>query len=401
MKPLHYFLGANASWFLSFGSHTVLFAWLITIELNEAPARVGIGQMTMLLPTLLLILVGGSLADRYGGRRFALIGQSAAALGPISLAVVISTGHLSYSTLLLYALWMGATQAIVTPSRDGLLPRLADGQIQRRVVQVSVIQFGIQVIGFGLAAGADLVGPAPILLTQGAILLLGVVALYKVKVDEQLTPHRVGILQHTYHSILEGFSTIRHSPPLRSVTIQNCVMGTFMMGSYIVTVPLLIRESYEGTSTALAWVNSFNSAGLFFTSMVLLKLGHVLRPGRALLCSLMISALLLLGIGLGLPFSWLLPLMFVWGIGGGLVMTMSRSIMQEQAPPDQRARIMAFFSFSFMGSGLFGALLNGYLVEWLSPEGALYCCAAGTTLTTLTIALMSPLWRLESHPQPT
>ncbi|MEK9869571.1 MAG: MFS transporter, partial [Gammaproteobacteria bacterium] len=89
MKPLHYFLGANASWFLSFGSHTVLFAWLITIELNEAPARVGIGQMTMLLPTLLLILVGGSLADRYGGRRFALIGQSAAALGPISLAVVI------------------------------------------------------------------------------------------------------------------------------------------------------------------------------------------------------------------------------------------------------------------------------------------------------------------------
>ncbi len=159
-------------------------------------------------------------------------------------------------------------------------------------------------------------------------------------------------------------------------------MGTFMMGSYIVTVPLLIRESYEGTSTALAWVNSFNSAGLFFTSMVLLKLGHVLRPGRALLCSLMISALLLLGIGLGLPFSLLLPLMFVWGIGGGLVMTMSRSIMQEQAPPDQRARIMAFFSFSFMGSGLFGALLNGYLVEWLSPEGALYCCAAGTTLTT-------------------
>jgi len=184
------------------------------------------------------------------------------------------------------------------------------------------------------------------------------------------------------------------------VTMQNCVMGMFMMGSYIVTIPLLIRESYQGTSTALAWVNSFNSAGLFITSMVLLKLGHVLRPGRALLCSLMLSALLLLGIGLRLPFLWLLPLMFIWGIGGGMVMTMSRSIMQEQAPPDQRARIMAFFSFSFMGSGLFGALLNGYLVEWLSPEGALYCAAAGTTLATLTIALISPLWRLESHPHP-
>ncbi len=59
MKPLHYFSRANASWFSRSVRTRCYFAWLITIELNEAPARVGIGQMTMLLPTL-LILVGGS-----------------------------------------------------------------------------------------------------------------------------------------------------------------------------------------------------------------------------------------------------------------------------------------------------------------------------------------------------
>jgi predicted MFS family arabinose efflux permease len=298
---------------------------------------------------------------------------------------------------LIYALWIGTCQALVTPSRDGLLPRLADGQIQRRVVQVSVIQFGIQVFGFMIASVADQVGPASILTLQGIILLGGVVALYQVKVDEQLSPRSKGLIAHTVISIREGFQTIRSSPELASVTIQNCVMGTFMMGSYIVTFPLLIRESYQGTSSALAWVNSFNSVGLFATSMLLLRLGHIRRPGRALLLSLLLSGLLLACSGMGAPFRWLLVLMFIWGIGGGMIMTMSRSIMQEQAPSNQRSRIMAFFSFSFMGSGLFGALLNGYLVEWLSPEYALFIAAAGTTMATLTIAILSPLWRMESH----
>ena len=35
-----------------------MFAWLITIELNESPTRVGVAQTALLLPTLLFILIG-------------------------------------------------------------------------------------------------------------------------------------------------------------------------------------------------------------------------------------------------------------------------------------------------------------------------------------------------------
>ena len=40
--------------------------------------------------------------------------------------------------------------------------------------------------------------------------------------------------------------------------------------------------------------------------------------------------------------------------------------MQEQAPANQRGRVMSFHSLSFMGAGPVGALLCGYLVELLS-----------------------------------
>jgi MFS family permease len=78
-------------------------------------------------------------------------------------------------------------------------------------------------------------------------------------------------------------------------------------------------------------------------------------------------------------------------------MTMSRTIMQEQAPDNQRGRVMSFFSFSFMGAGPVGALLCGYLVEALGPQLALSLAAGAMLLVILIVALASSLWRLEAH----
>ena len=56
------YLAGTASWFASMGVQTVLFAWLVTIELNETPEKVGLAQFSMMLPTLCLLLFGGVVA---------------------------------------------------------------------------------------------------------------------------------------------------------------------------------------------------------------------------------------------------------------------------------------------------------------------------------------------------
>ena len=160
---LNLYLLANSTWYLAFAIQMVVFAWLITIQLNESPTRVGVAQMALLLPSLIFILIGGSLADRYGGRLIAIVGQSAAALGPIGLTLIIVSGHLSFQTVILFALWMGTAQALVTPARDGLLAKLAEGKVQKLVIKVSMIQFGIQILGFMVAAKADQLGATTVL----------------------------------------------------------------------------------------------------------------------------------------------------------------------------------------------------------------------------------------------
>jgi MFS family permease len=395
VKPFHLYLLGTGSWFLAFGIQSVMFAWLVTMVLHEAPQMVGIAQMTMLVPTMLLILVGGSLADIVGGRRIVIAAQGMAALAPLFLFIVVLSDNLSFRSMICYAIVMGLAQAFVTPSRDGLLNQVAEAGIQRAVVRASMMQFGVQLLGLAIAALAGRTGPLPILLAQSVVLATGVRFFSLIPdrpVQAQQEHHR---LRDLGRSIAQGYRTIAASPSMRMTVLQSCAMGTCFMGSYIVTLPLLVREFYAGSASDLALMNAANSLGLVTTIFMLMRLGDIRRQGRALLLAQAIGAVMLGSIGFGVSFATLCALIFVWGMGGGVAMSMARTIMQEEAPPNQRSRVMSFYSFAFMGSGPIGALVNGYLVQWIGPRAALALASTVMFAVIALIAAKSRLWQLD------
>ena len=397
IKPLNIYFIATGSWYLSYGMQSVVFAWLVTIILNETPDKVGLAQMAYLLPGTIFILIGGSIADQFGGRKIALIAQCAAASMAAGLAVSMALTSFTYDKFLVFAVCMGCSQAILTPARDGLLPLVADGQIQRRVVQASMIQFGIQMIGFVLASMADTVGAVMMLAVQSIILSVGAVAYYYLEVPLVKSARtQTRMLNQLVASIIEGFRSVMASPGMRMVVLQNCAMGVFFMGSYIVTVPLLIREVYNGSSTELSLINAANSLGLFLTIVVLLRVGDIKRQGRALLIAQGFGALVLSLAAIQISFITLMGILFVWGMCGGMAMTMARTIMQEQSDEHQRGRMMGFYAFSFMGSGPIGALLSGYLVAWFGPSTSLAIASLCMFVVVMLVGTQSNLWHL-SH----
>ena len=397
IKPLNIYFIATGSWYLSYGMQSVVFAWLVTIILNETPDKVGLAQMAYLLPGTIFILIGGSIADQFGGRKIALIAQCAAASMAAGLAVSMALTSFTYDKFLVFAVCMGCSQAILTPARDGLLPLVADGQIQRRVVQASMIQFGIQMIGFVLASMADTVGAVMMLAVQSIVLSVGAVAYFYLEVPLVKSARtQARMLNQLRASIIEGFRSVIASPGMRMVVLQNCAMGIFFMGSYIVTVPLLIREVYNGSSTELSLINAANSLGLFLTIVVLLRVGDIQRQGRALLIAQGFGALVLSLAAIQVSFITLMGILFVWGMCGGMAMTMARTIMQEQSDEHQRGRMMGFYAFSFMGSGPIGALLSGYLVAWFGPSTSLAIASLCMFVVVVLVGTQSNLWHL-SH----
>ncbi len=395
MRPLHYYLLGTGSWFLAFGIQGVMFAWLVTMVLHETAEKVGVAQMSLLLPGTLLILIGGSYADRFGPRRVALLAQSLAAVAPLMLLALTAAGRLSFATMVAYAVLMGCAQAFVTPARDGLLTQVAEGRVQRTVMLTSICQFGLQVIGFSVASLADGVGPEPILLTQSAVLAVGVRGFSRIR------DHHHGAetpVPRLVRSLVEGGRTVFSSSAMRSIVLQNVCMASFFMGSYIVTMPLLVREVYAGSASDLAMMNASNSVGLVSTVILLLRFGDVQRQGRALIVAQAAGAVVLALASAAPAFPLFLVSLVLWGACGGIAMSMSRTIMQEQAPPGQRSRVMSFYSFSLLGAGPIGALLNGFLTQQLGPRMALLICAAAMFTIMLMMAIRSSLWRLGAEP---
>ena len=366
----------------------MLFAWLVTMVLHESPAMVGVAQMSMLVPATLFMLVGGSLADHFGGRRIAAIAQALAAVPPLLLALAVAAGALRFGALVGYAIAMGLAQAFVTPARDSLLNDVAESRsIQRTVVRASFVQFGAQILGFLTASYADRTGAVPVFALQIAALGIGALALSRVRVAHRSASDDAHWLRDMFGSVVEGARTVWASREMRVVVVQNVAMGMCFMGSYIVTVPLLVRDVYAGTAADLGHMNAANSLGLLTTVLALMRIGDVRRRRRALLVAQAVGALILASVGAGFGFPATLALIYVWGMCGGLAMSMARTIMQEDAPPGQAGRVMSFFSLSLLGAGPLGALASGVLVSWVGPELALVAAAAAMLAVLAVVGL--------------
>lgn len=391
MRPLGYYLVAHGSWYVSHGLQNVMFAWLVTMVLRESPTMVGLAQTAMLIPATLFMLVGGSFADRIGGQRVAFVAQSVAVLPPLALATMLFAGRLSFAVMVVYALAFGLVQAFVMPARDGLLSSVAGGRVQRVVVKATFVQFSVQLLGFALAGAADRIGGHWVILTQAMALGIGALAIRRIVIPtEHAVPRQSPV--PLKQSIAEGYHGVVRSTALRAVVIQNIAMGVFFMGTYIVTIPLIIREIYDGSSADLAIVNATNSVGLVMMILVLLRFGDIRRQGRALVVAHAAGSFALIGASLGLGFHAFAACMFLWGASGGIAVTMSRAIMQEHAPDELRGRVMGFFSFSFLGSGPIGALLWGFTIERIGPEDSMMFAALGMLTVVAVVARSFGLW---------
>ena len=392
LQPKTAYLTAISAWYGAFGMQSVVFAWLVTMVLREPAERVGLAQMSLLLPGMLLILIAGVLADRIGQRRQAAWSQLFAGLMPLLLALAVYVQALSFTVMVAYALLMGCASAFLTPARDGLLNHVAGENVQRTVMQASLCQFGFQILGYSFAGLADVVGAESILLVQSVVLLLGVWAYLQLREVAQSGAAAEHGQQDVLTSLRDGARTVFSNPLMRTVMLQNIAMGCFFMGAFIVGFPLVMRDVFAGSSGDLAVLNALNSLGLVVSIAALLLLGFVARAGRALVVAQALGSVVLLSTGLVNNQLFFMFLVFVWGICGGIAMPMSRTLMQQLAPPAQRARVMSFYAFSFMGAGPIGTLFCGYLANLFGPQQAIVISGVCMLSVLVIISLASPLW---------
>jgi MFS family permease len=395
-SELKWYLTSTAFFLVPGGIQAVLFPWLIAVYLMESPTRVGIAQMAGPLPMLFLILFGGWLGDRVDQRRLSVVLVSVMSLPPLVVAGLFYVEMVTYELLLVWVVMVGMFGAFAQPARDAMLNRVAGHNIQQVVTLVIGVQFGIQILGFAIGSSADVLGPITVLCCMSVFMLGAAVTTWRLPAMP-VDPEHLS-KSSPLADIGAGLKVAWQSEKIKPTIILILGVGLFFASAYMVILPLMVRDIFDGGAKGIAMAYGANMLGTCTVIFFLMRRGGVERPGRALLIGGVISSAVLSILHFDMP-EWLFYfVIYLWGMCGGISMTLSRAIVQEASPPTHRARLMSVFSLGMMGGMPVGSAVVGVLVEHIGVQNAVLINSGGMLLVLTYLYLRTELFEVKRSP---
>lgn len=397
---LPWYFGGHGAWYAAAGLQMVLFPYLTAFVLGLEARYVGIAQLALMGPGLVLLLPGGVIADHVDQRRFLITLHLMASLPPLLMASVIFSEHLNYPFLIGYALIAGTLSTMAIPARDSLLNHLVPhGRLNKLIALATALQFGGQLIGMGLAGFAFKIGPAPFFVLHSLIMLGGALSLRQLKIEHLEVAHTpLGTDLRIYaKKVGEALSHLLRSRILSPVMICNSAVGFFFVGSFMVAVPLFVRDVFQGSARDISLLHISFFVGTVISALIIMQLGTIKNRGRVIMLSLSVGTLVCFLMTRDVSFPVFAFLMFSWGLGAGVTMTMSRTIIQEAAPDNMRARMLASFQLGIMGFGPLGSFLTGFVIEAVGAQNAMFVPGVGMASVLVLVALSTRLWKLTNQ----
>lgn len=338
------------------------------VELDERAFAIAAALVAQSLPGALLTLFGGAVADRVPRHRILRRTYGTVSLVSIVYVLLAALDVREIWPIFVLGAIVGASAAFTNPARQSMLPQIvAPSQLQNGVILstmgfMAALQFlgpsigGLVTEGLGITVAFGL----EVVLLLGAALLFGRVA----------TPLVPASGQSVGADLLEGVRHIRGRPELLSLLLMAMVPGTFFLGPFAVTVPILVPDILHGSDK---WVGLFwgcFGAGVFVSSL-LLTVRPLPRRGLAVCLSLLWGGtnLVLYGSSERLHLSALL--LFVWGAGAAVFINYVIALLQENTEARMMGRVMSMYSLAFFVSSPVGYLLAGALTSAIGPQATL------------------------------
>jgi predicted MFS family arabinose efflux permease len=354
-----------------------------------------------------LLMFGGLLAERARASTALSRLHLLLSMAAIALCVIVANNRLTYEILIVYAVLVGACAAFAMPVRDAALNGVIGREaaygrhtpIATAAAMTTAVQIGAQIAGILVARGAGET-PAPYLALQA--LVLGAAALVSLGLRAPKPSGHERTVMGALRDIRVGLSYCFRNPIMSPMLISAAYVGVFVIGSFQVLFPLILRDAYGGDAHVQAARLSALFAcfwGASFISAVILSRAKPLRhPGRALVASHLASAVALFTFFFHKPFVAFAIVVALWGLAAGVAISMSRTISQGAAEPRYLGRVLAVYSMGFMGGAPIGSALVGFAASEWGPRTAALIPAGGLALAALVLAIATPLWRYAPEP---
>ena len=351
-------------------------AWLV-LRLTGSGLALGTTAALQFAPILVAGPWGGVIADRVDKRRLIIWTQSAAGVLALVLGLLTLENVVRLWMVYLLALLLGVVNLVDMPARQSFVFEMVGPETLANAVSLnSVVVNGARVVGPAVAGLLiATVGLAPCFLINAASYLAVIASLLAIDTGSLNSPTPVA---RGPGQLRAGLRYAWSLAELRTPLLMMAVVGTLAY-NFSVVLPLLADTTFKAGARAYGGMFSVMGAGAVLGGLVFAARA---RPTRLLLAGASLAFGVAIGLAAAAPNLGLATLaMLPIGAASTAFIATSNSLLQLNAAPEMRGRVMALFALVFLGSTPIGGPLVGWIAERFGPRDALGLAALATLLT--------------------
>ncbi len=367
--------------------------WL-TWEMTHSAAWLGIIAFIGMVPIMLVAPIGGALADRYGHRPTAITGGAFGCVVTLSIGILALIGEMSISLLVVLSMMQGLLFGIEFPARQALIPQLVGRSNISAAIAFNTTSFqvgafigpvisGLLIVNFGAGASVLLYGFT-------TISMAFVIFLIRHRPEVRPGGDHPGI----FSEVAAGFRYLISDASLRLLFTLSFTSG-LLIRPYNELLPGFAEDVFGRGAEGFAALNAAAGLGALFMAVYLVFRGRAQGLVRIMMVTAVLSCIGLALFAMTSNFNLaLIALAFA-----AMVLLASHvgwmSLIQNVAEPAMRGRIISFNASVGIGAPALGALLLGWLADWIGLGAALFTTSMIAMVIFLLISL--PISRLTNE----
>ncbi|MBB3663483.1 putative arabinose efflux permease, MFS family [Prauserella flava] len=360
--------------------------WLVFTLSGNDPVALGVAVALQFLPTLLLSLWAGVLADRVDKRKLLFTIQAgilvqAAVLGGLAVSGAVELWH-----VYLLCFILGTLSALEVPTRQSFVAELVgNDQVANAVALNSSIFNMARIVGPAIAGLAIVAIGEGWLFIGNAVSTLAVLAGIAAMRPGEL--YRGKAVARAKGQLREGLRYVRGRPDLMAIMLLMMFVSTFAI-TFFTSLAVVAGNVFGTEADGYGMLSTLLAVGTFAGALLSARRGSKGKPTMRLL----LGAAMALGVlevatafmptylAFGLA---LVPL----GLATITFLNTANTLVQTSVSPQMRGRVMGLYVLMVMGGNPIGGLLTGWMAETFGGRSPFYIGGAVAMLATAVCAL--------------
>jgi len=359
------------------GIYFVAVAWQ-AYSLSNTPAALSAVGVAWTLPTVLFLVVGGAITDRFERRRVLLAASLAEAVAIGTIGVLAVTGQLQLWMLLALVAVYGAGEAFFNPAFDAIVPTLI---AEEQFTAASALEhfsrpLAIQLLGpalGGLLVAAAGVGAA--FLVDAGTFIVSIWMLLMMRAAP-VAPVAAASLRSAIGDVSTGLRFVLANPWLWATLAAASLSLLAFFGPVQVLLPYLVKNELHRGGATFGAIRAAGGIGAVLVALAVAQAGLPRRCITWMFAAWAAESLLLVGYGIASG-AWMFALISLaaGGLGalGGVVWG---TLMKALVPNRMLGRVSSFDWLVSIGLIPVSFAITGPVAAALGPRTTLVCAGA-------------------------